>query len=202
MHPVKASSARLKIAMGTHVVSCFKVFLVTVVVVLSVEASNRVTEDKAMESMSPLFHRSRHCINVILFEDFLPVGATEKQQIIVSHDSALERKDWYIQTLNSYWCAIGWTGEKVVQNVTSLKAITGLVRLVPQHIVLLEGGKSPSKRELDLQNRKLIWKHKTEKVPGFFPKWQRKKMKGLILHRKQHIWGIARKLELLSGRIF
>ena len=202
MYLSKALSACLKIALGTHVVSCFKVFLVTVVVVLSVEASNRVTEDKAMESMSPLFHRSRHCINVILFEDFLPVGATEKQQIIVSHDSALERKDWYIQTLNSYWCAIGWTGEKVVQNVTSLKAITGLVRLVPQHIVLLEGGKSPSKRELDLQNRKLIWKHKTEKVPGFFPKWQRKKMKGLILHRKQHIWGIARKLELLSGRIF
>ncbi len=149
---------------GTNVAPCSNIVLAALLAVTLVDAA----EDEAMKAISSLFLGSNNCVNIKLFEDVLPGVATEKQQLIASHKSTLERKNLHIQTLKSYWCAIGWTGGAAVwQNVTSLAAITGLVRLVPQHIVFLEGSTSPTKRELDMQSRQLIWKQQTEKV-GFF----------------------------------
>ncbi len=148
---------------GTNVAPCSNIVFAALLTVTLVDAA----EDEAMKAISSLFLGSNNCVNIKLFEDVLSGVATEKQQFIASHKSTLERKNLYIQTLKSYWCAIGWTGGPVWQNVTSLAAITGLVRLVPQHIVILEGSTSPTKRELDMQNRQLIWKQQTEKV-GFF----------------------------------
>ncbi len=56
--------------------------------------------------------------------------------------------------LDGGWFVVGLSGS----NRTSLSKLSFALRLLPRHVIVLERRQGPSEKEMDLQNRQLIWK--------------------------------------------
>ncbi len=133
-----------------------------------IKASQQVVEDDLVNALSPLLHSSRHCVHLKLVEDkirYIVDTKASREQIVIAPAVAQANVDKLAKTLKKHCrCVIGRMGGNFENNTMLLEVITSLIRLVPRHVVLLEGPNGPQRKELKRQNRPLIWKRQKGQV--------------------------------------
>ncbi len=154
-----------------HAYTCIKCgIFIFVCLAFEIKASQQVVEHDLVNALSPLLHSSRHCVHLKLVEDKIREGyivdtKTAREQIVIAPAVAQANVDKLAKTLKKHCrCVIGRTGGSFENNTMLLEVITSLIRLVPRHVVLLEGPMGPQRKELKRQTRPLIWKKRKGKV--------------------------------------
>ncbi len=134
---------------------------------------DNIEEIHIQAALSPLLQWSHHCVHVRLLKNNIDGGESEfehgvmerEQQIVIENAISRTNVALFANVLKNYCkCVIGETSENALNDTTSLSIATSLVRLVPQHVILFQGHQKPSKKDLAMQKRLLIWKQQTKTV--------------------------------------
>ena len=129
---------------------------------------SQMTQEETLQMiLSTTLVKSEQCVRLTMKEDILNTNilfTMNLQQIVLSFGKRAQQ-NYFSGTISKLCkCVIGIAGENRMANTSSLEIISNILKVVPQHIIVLQRRAKPTDQEVKMQYRSLIWMEKRKKV--------------------------------------